>query len=73
MEFASHEPLPPLTDYELAMNAIVDRLFPEKDKDDKRQLFLIPLQTTDCYQAMQAPGDAEVIRRFSRYEAPSDI
>jgi len=73
MEFAPYEPPLPLTEYEIAMNAIVDKLFPERDKDDKRQLFLIPIQTTDCYQAMQAPGDAPVIRRFSHYETPGDI
>lgn len=56
-----------------AKDYILNLHFPIKDEGDTRHLFLTPIQATDAWQAVQAPGDASVIRRFSHYETPDDI
>lgn len=74
MEFAPHDPTPTmLTEREVALNAILNLHFPEKDKDDHRMLFVTQIPQQDAYSAMMAPTDAPVIRRFSHYEAPGDV
>lgn len=66
MEFAPHEKVQP-TPYEKALEWIIDLHFPLREKYDQRQLFATELPRHDVHNTFIAPGDAEVIQRFSNF------
>jgi len=66
MEFAPFEPVIP-TEREKALQWILDLHFPFRTADDHRQLFISSGGNLGSYNSMQAPGDQEVIQRFSNF------
>lgn len=68
MEFTPHDPIPKmLTEREVALNAIVDLHFPNREKYDQRQLFASDIPQHDVHYTFSAPGDSEVIARYSGF------